>query len=202
MESKSFNVVICPPKEISQKSTEISSCLRDEGGLFVLDNKNYYPHISIYMTEFPVKNIPEIRKILREFSTTVKPFRLMSLEYRQSKDGFIDVDYIKSNEVVDLQNKIISLLNPLREGLIRPKDKARLSEMGENQQSNINQYGYRGVGLDFFPHITFTKLDKFSDSALQKIKRDDFSFDVGQLGFFYLGDYGTCVEQIETFNFS
>lgn len=202
MRSESFNIVIYPTKEISQKAIGVSKKLKKKGGLFVLDGKNYFPHITIYMTQFPVKNIAKIRKILRNFAARKKPFRVTSLKYRQSAYGDIDADYKKSKEIKELQKKIIALLNPLRENLLRPKDAARMSELSKTQQRNIKRYGHRSVGAEFFPHITFTKLEKFDKSALSKIEKLNFSFDVDKIGFFYLGEHGTCRKLIEIFDFS
>ena len=122
MKSKSFNVVIYPPQEISKKAIGVSKKLKKKGGLFVLDGKNYFPHLTIYMTEFPIKNVSKIRKILRNVAAKTKPFRATSLKYRQSADGYIDVDFKKSREIKGLQKKTIALLDPLRECLLRSKD--------------------------------------------------------------------------------
>lgn len=200
MKSKSFNVIIYPPADISKRAISISKKLKKKKGLFVLDSKKYFPHITIYMTEFPVKNVPKIRKMLREFATKTKPFRINSLKYRQNSDGYIDVDYRKSKNIKELQKKIIALLNPLREGLLRPKDKARISALSKTQQRNIKRYGYWSMDAEFFPHLTFTKLEKFNKLALSGINKLDFSFDVNKLGLFYLGDYGTCRKLIEIFD--
>ena len=131
MKSKSFNVVIYPQEEISRKAISVSKKLKTEGGLFVLDGKNYFPHITIYMTEFPVKNIPRIRKILRELAAKTKPFRITSLKYRENSDAYIDVDYRKNKNIKELQKKIIALLNPLRDGLLRPKEKTRINKLSK-----------------------------------------------------------------------
>lgn len=202
MKSESFNIVIYPPADISKKAISVSKKLKKKGGLFVLDGKKYFPHLTIYMTEFPIKNVPKIRKILRNFAAKTKSFRATSLKYRQSADGYIDVDYKKSKEIRELQKKIIAFLNPLREGLLRPKDEARMSELGKAQKRNIRRYGYRSVGAEFFPHLTFTKLEKFDKSALSKIGKSNFSFEVDKIGLFYLGDYGTCRKLIEILDLS
>ena len=202
MKSQSFNIVIYPSADVSQEAVTVSKKLEKNGGLFVLNGKNYFPHITIYMTEFPVKNIPKIRKTLREFAAKTKPFHVTSLKYRQSKEGYIDVEYRKSKEMKNLQKKIVSLLNPWREGLLRPKDRARMSEVSKTQQRNIMRYGYRCVGAEFFPHLTFTKLKKFDKSALVKIEKLNFSFEIERIGLFYLGDYGTCRKLIEVFDLS
>lgn len=167
-----------------------------------MDNKNFFPHISIYITEFPVKNITKIRKILHKFTAKIKPFHVISLKYRQSNGGYIDINYKKSKNIMKLQRKIITLLNPLREGLMRKKDKARMSEMTKAEQKNLKLYGYRSVGAKFFPHLTFTKLEKFNKSALLNIDKSNFSFKVDKIGFFYLGDYSTCHKLIEFYFFN
>ena len=154
------------------------------------------------MTEFPSKNVTKIRKLLKQFAVKTKPFEIRSSKYRQNTDGYIDVDYKKSKNINELQKKIIKLLNPLREGQMREKDKARISEMTKTEQKNLKLYGYRSVGANFFPHLTFSKLEKFDKSALSNIDKSNFSFKVNKIGFFYLGDYGTCRKLIEIFDLS
>ena len=200
MKSKSFNVVIYPPTGISKKAISISKKLKKKGGLFVLDGINYFPHITVYMTEFPLKNVAKIRKLLKQFAAKTKPFEIRSLKYRHNKDGSMDVIYQRSRNVDGLQKKIIKLLNPLREGLVREKEKGRVSKMTKDEQKNLKLYGYRSVGAEFFPHLTFTKLEKLDKSALVNISKLNFSFEVGKIGFFYLGDYGTCRKLVETFD--
>ena len=200
--TKPFNIVICPPPEISKKAIRISKKLKNKKGLFVLDGKNYFPHITLYMTEFPLRNMTKVRKLLKQFAAKTKPFEINSSKYRQNIDGYIDVDYKRSKNINELQKKIVKLLNPLREGQMREKDKARMSEMTKAEQKNLKLYGYRNVGDKFFPHLTFSKLEKFDKSALSNIDKSNFSFKVDKIGFFYLGDYGTCRKLIEIFDLS
>jgi hypothetical protein len=154
------------------------------------------------MTEFPTKNIPIIRKLLKEFAARTKSFRITSSSYRQNKHGYVDVDYKKSKDIKRLQKKIVTLLNPMREGNIRERDRKRMRKMTKVEQKNIKLYGYRAVGNMFSPHLTFSKLKKFDGTAIPKIDKSNFSFEVNKIGFFYLGDYGTCRKPIEVFNFS
>jgi len=200
--TKPFNIVICPPVKISKRAIAVSKKLKNRNALFVLDGKNYFPHITLYMTEFPLKNVVKVRKLLKQFAVKTKPFEISSSKYRQNTDGYIDVDYKKSKNINELQKKIIKLLNPLREGQMGQKDKARISEMTKAEQKNLKLYGYRSVGAKFFPHLTFSKLEKFDKSALSGVDKSNFSFRVDKIGFFYLGDYGTCRKLIEIFDLS
>lgn len=202
MKSKPFNIAIYPPVEISKKAIGVSKKLKNKNSLFVLDGKNYFPHITLYMTEFPLKNVAKIRKLLKQFAAKTKPFGINSSKYRQNKDGYIDVAYRRSKNIDEFQKKVIKLLNPLREGLMREKDKARMSEMTKAEQKNLKLYGYRSVSGNYFPHLSFTKLEKFDKSALSHIDKSNFSFKVGRIGFFYRGDYGTCRKLIEIYNLS
>jgi 2'-5' RNA ligase len=199
MKSAPFNIVIAPSKQVAKKAAGISKKLKGRGGLFVLD-KNHSPHITLYMTEFPLKNIPEIKTRLQGLAAKMRPFLTSSLNYGQSKDGDIDINYWHSRDIQNLQRKIISLLNPLRGGLIRKRDEERKRLLPKKQQRNIELYGYRSVGQEFHPHLTFTKLAKFNKSAFANIKKLNFSFVVKKIGFSRLGDHGTCHKLIKTFD--
>jgi 2'-5' RNA ligase len=202
IKSKSFNIVIYPPTDIAAKAIKISKTFKKKGSSFVLDGKNYFPHITIYMTEFPLKNIPVIKKLLKEFVLGLKSFQITASGYRQNKDGYIDVSYKKTKSIKELQKKLITLLNPLREGRLRSKDKEKMKEYRRSHQKKIKLYGYRSVGAEFYPHLTFTKLEQFNESALPKIKEGSFSFKVNKIGLFYLGEYGTCRKLIKIFDLS
>lgn len=200
--SKSFNIVIYPSKDIIIRAIKTSKSFKRKGSSFVLDGKNYFPHITIYMTEFPSKNTRAIKELLKQFSLGIKPFQITASGYRQNKDGYIDVNYKKTKSINELQKKVVTLLNPFREGLLRLKDKERLKEFSKSQQKNIKLYGYRSVGTEFYPHLTFTKLKQYSKLTLSDMKKDNFSFKVGKIGLFYLGEYGTCRKLIKIFDFS
>lgn len=190
-----FNIVIIPPKQISNKAAAISKKFKRQGCLFVLD-KQHSPHITLYMTEFPLKNIPAVKNSLQQITSAIKPFRIKSSNYRQNS-GYIDISYQKSKSVKNLQKKIIAILNLLREGCVKAGDKAKTNRLSALQNKNVELYGYRDVGQNFFPHLTFTKLKNNDGSALNKIKKQDFSFKVNKIGLFYLGQYGTCRKLVE-----
>jgi hypothetical protein len=202
MKSKAFSIVIYPPAEISKKAINISKKLKKKKASFVLDGKNYFPHITLYMAEFPLKNIIKARKLLKQFAIKTKQFEMKPLKCRQSKGGYIDIEYRKSKQIKELHRNVIKLLNPLREGLLKESDKEWISKSSKIQQKNIKLFGYSDVGSEFFPHLTFTKLEKFNKSAILGINKSDFSFKVDKIGFAYLGDYGTCRKLIEIFDLS
>ena len=58
MKSQPFNIVIVPPKEISQQAIKLSRKFKGSKSLFVLNQKNKFPHLSLYMLELPLINLP------------------------------------------------------------------------------------------------------------------------------------------------
>ncbi|OFY63295.1 MAG: hypothetical protein A3H98_11280 [Bacteroidetes bacterium RIFCSPLOWO2_02_FULL_36_8] len=197
--SKSLNIVICPPRSVCKKAITISNKLTRQGGLFALNENICHPHISIYMSEFPLKNLRKIRKLLEQISSEVKPFEIRSSIHSQKMDGYVYMNYHKTRDIRELQKKVINLLNPLREGLIREKDMVKMPDLNNAQHENIMRYGYRNVGSQFDPHLTFTKLEKSTRGYLSEFKDIDLSFNITEIGLFYQGDHGTCRKLIAKF---
>lgn len=190
--SESYSVAIIPPKHIIEKAIVISKKLLQLGSLFKLDD-DHFPHISIYQSQYPIKNLNKIIESLKKQAQILKKTKLNSLSYRQIDNGFIDVVYERRSDLEDLQFKIIKSLSPLREGLKNNDDLNNINIYNKTQQQNINLYGYRSIGSMYFPHLTFTKYKEIQDeSILLKIPSEDFSFVANKIGLFYQGDYGTC----------
>lgn len=168
----------------------------------MLDEKKCFPHITLYMAQLPLKNISKIQNFLRGFVAAARPFRMTSVRYRQSDNGFVAVEYKKSKVISDFQKDIITLINPLREGLLRPKDEARMGALSTAKQNNIRRYGFQNVGASYSPHLTFTKFERSQDDALSEVEKINFSFDVASVGLFFLGEYCTCRRAVEIFDMS
>jgi 2'-5' RNA ligase len=200
MQSKPFNIAIIPPKEITNIAILLSKQLKRKSGRFVLGQKKYVPHITLYMTEFPLSNVVRVRKQLRKLSKQNKPLQLSSLGYRQNTDGFVDMRYRKSPRVKDLQNKIIATLNSLRKGLLRGKDNQRMAEYSKRAKNNVVRFGYRSIGKDYYPHLTLTRLKNTNRSVITKTRKISLSFTATKIGLFYLGEHGTCQKKVEYFN--
>ena len=103
-------------------------------------------------------------------------------------------------QLITKQKKIIDLINPLRQGLLREKTILKMSGFKKIELKNIKRYGFQNVDSEFAPHLTFTKLSPPNKTALKKIKKTDFSFMVGQLALLRLGNHGTGRKLIATFD--
>ena len=200
-DSKAYNIAIYPPKEIRREAVSLSNNLARRGGLFTLDDKNIFPHVSIYMLELPIDNL---EKVIFKLATICKGTKSMSAAsegIRENPDGFIDIPYVCSKELSGFQKNVIEQIDPLREGLIREKDKARLATVGEAERTNILEYGYRYVGAEYVPHLSVSKLPEYKEDVLKGAESGyNFSFSINQIGIFELGDHGTCKKIVKLFD--
>lgn len=193
-------VAIYPPHSILQKATRVSQLLKEDGGLFMLDDKHYYPHVTLYMTEFPAKNLGRIKQLLQRIASKTRPFS-MRPDVQRLHRGYVDISFRRTREVVQLHSSVVRTLNPLREGLMRSKDRRRLKGLTLREQRSLRRYGYNRALSGFIPHLTFTKLRKGSKDVRQRFYLPEFSFKSGRMALFRSAAHGTCRELMAQFKF-
>ncbi len=182
---RAFDIVLMPPEKIAWQAQLVSRRLAKKGGLFTLDGANYFPHITLYAGEFFERNIPKIETILYTLAWQTRSFAMTSLHYRQEEHGYVGVDYRKSKSANDLRKKIIDSVHPFCE---------------YHKKRKKNEPGWCSAEEEFIPHLTFTKFEKYTPSALRGIKEFDFSFRASSIGLYYLGEYGTCRKLVQFFD--
>ncbi|MBI4176027.1 MAG: 2'-5' RNA ligase family protein [Candidatus Aenigmarchaeota archaeon] len=188
MESISCNIVIQPSPEISRKAILICRELKKYGVFFTLDGEHYYPHITLYVTEFPVKNIEKIKQTLERMASETKPFKVEPEKYRQNRRGWIDVSYRRTGEVLNLHKEVIRLLNPLREGLVRQKYAEQTSKLSYNKQMNLAKYGFPLAFSLYVPHMSFTRFKDTHKRLVSMLPNQDFSFVADRIGLFRINE--------------
>lgn len=196
--SISCNIAIIPPPAIAHKAIAASRLLRRHGGLYVLDSKKYFPHITLYMTEFPVKNIPMIKTLLRRLSLETRTLGFSSPAIRLKKDRSV-VIILKSVAVRTLHRKIVRILNHLREGLMRPKDAARFDQLTTQEQCMLQRYGYKDALARYVPHLTLAKLSSAKRPAITDFISSNSVFRSRMIGLFQSGEHGTCRKLLAKF---
>lgn len=193
--SKPYDVVLIPEFKIADAAIEISENLKHFGTFFTLDNKTFFPHISLYMLQLKETDLQKVLDILDVIATETPTVRGVPKLFG-SHDGYIDVEYEKTNEMQQIQMSVINALNPIRDGL-RDKDKERILTSTEEEKEVILKYGYRSVDKYFEPHLTFTRFknpqENISD-ALLDMKMFGGSFP--EFGIYEMGDNGTCVREV------
>jgi hypothetical protein len=204
MDSQPLDVVICPPRIIQQNAIDISHSLAHWDTNFTLTEEGPFPHISLYQAQFPMGNLPEIKLRLNNYAKLVKAFTVKPVPelYEKEDVNYIEVSYEKSIELSKLQFGVIELLNSLRDGLLRARDKERYYQVSPIQRENLDKWGYRSVGDAFRPHLSLTSLKNPDSVSTHGILRKKFAFAVNQIGLFQLGEHGTCINKIALYDLS
>jgi hypothetical protein len=201
MNSISCDVVILPEPLLASKAISASQKLEQFDGYYTLEDGKYFPHASLYMLELKVTDITMVEEALSRIAQTFSAFQLEAYRYDHTM-GFIDAEYKRTPELDSLQMQVVEALNSMRNG-IRAKDKERMLSAEGLAFKNFQDYGYKNVGELFRPHVSFTRLKETNEAALVGLEDvKNFNGKFLQLGLFEMGDNGTCIRQIKTFDFS
>jgi len=198
MDAMACDVVLLPTPELGGAAINMSRKLSVHQTLYVLNAAGPFPHVSLYMVQLQDAMIGQAKAQLAGIAANNAALRLTAARYDQT-EGYIDADYGRLPSLVDLQMEVIDAINPLRDGL-RKQDRARLPTDTGIVRANIEQYGYRGVGDLFRPHLSLTRFANGSAIDVAELPSPDvLSGLFVALGLFQMGDNGTCVRQIASF---
>lgn len=199
MESIPCDIVILPSDELAQKLIAASGALCTQSPLFTLDGVSFYPHASLYMTQLKMDDLDKAKELLSGIAGNTAVFTLTASRYDQIM-GFLDAEYERTEQLDGLQQAVIDVINPIRDGM-REKDKARMLEATGLARENFEKYGYKSVGELFRPHATITR---FADEGMTDVALlPDPAYFSGQftrIGLFEMGDNGTCIREIASYN--
>jgi hypothetical protein len=188
------DIVLLPAPDITERAITLSRQLQNRA-LFVLSEDICVPHVSLYMTQIADANMGEAKKRLAEVAAKTSALELAATAYCQA-EGYIDVEYTRTDQITALQMAIIDAINPIRDA----KDKALIFTSTDPTRENLEKYGYGSVGDLFRPHLTFIKFadDQLTDTS-ELPKPKIFSGKFARIGLFEMGDYGTCARKIAEF---
>lgn len=201
-ETINLNVILLPPKEISQKAIRLSKEITKEFKAFFVLNNNCVPHISLYHAAYPARNLSKIKDAITSIVNNISAFPVELTTVFWQKKGWLDFQATKSESLVNLHDLVVKNLNYLREGRIMDSDKKNFDSYPAEEQKSLKLYGYLHSKKLFRPHLTITKLKKDNaDQAADKIKGENLSFTANTIALSKLGDYGTCINILEKWEF-
>lgn len=200
MEHAPYNIVILPPKEIAERAMLVSKELANVGSFFVLDQKQFLPHITLYMVELPSEHMAMVKDALKHIASELLPLQMEQTVYRHVYDGYVDVAFAKTPNLMRLQERIIETVNPLREGLLRATDRERFDSLPTEEQAQLNKYGFRSIGHMYAPHLTLSRLTQSNPDSINQLTPRAFSFSATTLALTRIASHGTCPEILETFS--
>jgi 2'-5' RNA ligase len=181
------------------RSIQLSESLNDSHpSHFVLSKSINLPHLTLYFTEIPSKNIDKVVDMISsKYKDTA--IKLEFSEFFLGDDGYFDIEFEKNNSILDLHNDILRDVNQLREGHVRQKWLDEFDSYSKTMQTNLEQFGSIYVKDLYRPHITLAKFkDKVDyEEILKSFKFEKIDWSFERVAVFEAGDYGTCKMEIK-----
>jgi|SRR5579872_1234300 len=199
-----LNVAFIPPDQVLDQAVLLSRQIASENdAYFILNQRDYLGHITIYSPEYAEEQTDNVIKALEELSKSFQPinFKFLKLASRQ---GYIGIEYKRTSEIQDVHEKLVNTLNPLRQGLVRDKYKNQDYKMNfsKEQIDNIEQYGYPDAMKLYKPHLTITRLknEDVAKTITTGLNQNFEDFTVNKIGIYKMGEHGTATALISGVN--
>ncbi len=198
-----LNVVVLPDEKTKKQILSWSRVIAERWKTnFVLDDATYIPHLTLYQTRYPSKNIEQIKNVIRQFALGIKPFKV-ALSGISAFYGFLFYDAVKEKTLLENHSQLVDLLNPFREGHITEEQQGMLesSEISDAMKEGIVLWGSPVSKDQFIPHITITRLTQMgeAENALSFLKPIEMSFQVSKLYLSNVDHDGTSTKILEEF---
>lgn len=197
------NIAFRVPKEVEYEAIAIATSLAKSKPYYsFLDGVTSLPHVSLYAPVAEEENIPMLLQAVEEIAAQTSSIYLTLKEITTSQ-GFVGIEFGLIPDAKRLQDKLISVINPLRAHDIVEKYKDGIDygmELSLGSLQSLEKYGSVGV-INFHPHLTLFRLKDETDAQLakRKVKWSIPRFLVGKVGVFEMGESGVCRELIAEF---
>ena len=203
MENVDRNVVITFNDSLTSELINLSQKISEiVPSRIVLNRENQIPHLTLYMTKYPQKNIEAVIEKIAMIANETKPFNMVFNKKTCHSTGTIFIDPQISNSLFSLHTKLVDSLNPLREGLYN-EDELNLPGRDEKAKSSLINFGMWAVKEDFIPHVSVGRVadpDNEGPIALSALpEKINFETFVDSISFVERGLNGTCKKILETF---
>jgi hypothetical protein len=216
-----LNLALIPDMELASRHIRFS---RQMSGRYrslielngVTPRVAFAPHVTIYQVPVQARDLPALRLALLDIAAKAARLSLSATEYRSNQDeGSFEIRYAAAARLMELQNDIIAVVNPLRGDLLLERDPAgrvlseRIDEPGP-AGDNIRRTGFDAVGDPaqggfFSPHVTINWFEPGTSVELNAADWPSLSHFDGRfvaLGIFLLGPYGTCAQRLAALHFA
>jgi len=198
-----LNTVLKLPDKVVEEAIALSrEIAKDNKAVFVLDGIRFHPHITVYSPEYPEKNLDNVLENVEEITKNTEKVKLI-FERIDTKQGFIVVGFVFSSEIKRLHEKVVEMLNPLREGHLKGKYEAPdyRMKLSQEKKENITKYGHPGTMTLYSPHLSIIRLeDEFlAEKVTETIKWNTVEFVVDKLAVYTMGENGTCKKLVREF---
>lgn len=201
------NVVLMPGPAF-REAIRLSGLLSDRFGTqFVLD-ANHRAHLSLYQAAYPSRNSDDVVERVRAVAVVTDPVEVVLRGFGDFWGTFVFWEAEKSRALTDLHMRLVTALNPLREGRLLPIHQQLLADdrMPGPLRESIRQYGHPLSGDQERPHMTLARLKDSARtldalSSLSTEQPEPVSFRAEALYLTEVGPHGTCPRYLRAFHF-
>ncbi|MFH1193053.1 MAG: hypothetical protein V1656_01925 [Candidatus Jorgensenbacteria bacterium] len=172
-----LDVVVLPPPELREKvGRKIKKAAAGYPAGFVVDNKKFIPHLSLWHLKTDKSKIDGLAKKLEGVVKHQKPLSIHSAAFNVEPmvQGVIVEFPIRKNAALSvLREKVFSRAYHFKTGIVPP-----FKPFGIPKGKALVETKKYGRPLGFYPHFTMGWLESMKDSrAVQrKMKKTKFSF--------------------------
>lgn len=165
----------------------------------VLNTKDMIPHLTIYSTRYPKRNLGKIERRVAELAEDTKPFGVR-FSGKSIIAGTIFIDAEISKDIYDLHEKFVDGLNSLREGSYDEKE-LLLPGLTKGMKASLLKYGMLLAKEEYLSHVTLARPFKSQrcQEALNLLPdKIDLKARITNISIVATGPNGTCKRVITT----
>ncbi|MEC6908564.1 2'-5' RNA ligase family protein [Photobacterium piscicola] len=146
----SYNLFLIPNHTVDKTVSTISNQLKQQQ-LVSLYSQGFLPHITLYLTEYPTKNLNLLKQQAQQLASQWHRFDLTLDNIQRTKGNWLMLDVNNTPELQRLADTAAIMVAPLR--TMEPKIPTWVSHYPEKLAA-FQRYGSPNVFMNFEPHIT------------------------------------------------
>lgn len=162
-----LDIVILPPAELRQRlGKKIREAAKGIPSVFVVDNKKFIPHLSLFHVRTSKNRIKKLESRIREIMKKYRPFELKTLGFYWGGDAgrqWVCQNITNPNILTKLHKETVQACHDLRTGMM-PSISKKLNKL---EKFYRRKYGSRHLLKFFRPHFTLGMIKK--DTDLERI---------------------------------
>jgi 2'-5' RNA ligase len=183
MPNLAIDIVILPPKKISDLSIQLSKNLKQGSKKIILNKHNTLPHISLLMGCIPKNKLPLLQRVLLKTLKNRKALSLKIIKYHSRYLNELQIQ--KTKNLIELQIHLIKICKPLLEYDAKKKDFFGKENVSSNSMEWVNDFMKNSTGKRYSPHITL-------GYGTLKEKIVNIPFKATKIAICHLGSHCTC----------
>lgn|SRR3989344_2206837 len=195
-----INVCIIPEASVGDKCVELSQALASPATMFLLDGKNAFAHMTVFMARFANSEISNVLEATRKALEWQRSFRCEHTGYFMTAGRYLEASYRKSKEFKDLHESLINHLKDYRINPENPFEEGYFTPYTPEQQENAKKTGYDLAYNLYRPHVTLTRYkegevpEEFPGFTPAKL-----SFSLSKVCVYKANDNGAVYEELAAF---